>query len=65
MDVNNGRMVSMLSPEQLAQAGPIQFVALMIVQRILEMNQRLVQGIGCNWSMIDQFHNKSDSLKEN
>jgi len=31
----------------------------------MEINQRLVQGVGMNWSMIDQFHRMDMSLKEN
>jgi len=64
MDINNGRMLNILSQQQIANAGPIQFVALKVFERLVEINQRLVQGVGINWSMLDQFHREDYSLRE-
>ena len=39
------------------------FAGLRITERLLDYNQRIVQGIGIKWGLLDQLHSNSFALE--
>jgi len=62
-DLQTGKYLA-INPAMVEKQGPVQLFGLKHFEKWIEINSRIVQGIGLNYNSLDQFHSNKYSLNQ-